>query len=290
MGWLRATGGWGARSADAWDEAVEMATWASGFMCLMFGRGGVGWPREIESSVSAILAEVAVGRKRTASGAKKMAQETEIKLRIADKEGLQRALKKMKAKHAARGTGRVHEYNVLFDAAEGTLAKREQMLRIRTETREGKRVREQNGKPEVTLTFKGPADGSSGGNRGEQHKVREEIETQVSDGDSLAKVLEGLGMRIFFRYEKYRTTFRLPESQRWAKELKIELDETPIGTFVELEGPAEAIDRAAEGLGFSKRDYITENYLVLYREECRRQSKQPGDMVFTRSRAARGAR
>jgi len=56
-------------------------------------------------------------------------------------------------------------------------------------------------------------------------------------------------MSGWFRYEKYRTTFRLPDSNAWANGLLIELDETPIGTFVELEGPAAAIDRAAEELG-----------------------------------------
>jgi adenylate cyclase, class 2 len=220
-----------------------------------------------------------------------MGQETEIKLRIADAEALRRALKKMKVKHAARGTGRVHEYNVLFDTPEGMLAKREQLLRIRTETpdkqRRGGKHKE---RPEVTLTFKEPATGNPSGNHSEKHKVREELETQVTDADALAKIFDGLGMRTFFRYEKYRTTFRLAEPQRWAKGLKIELDETPIGTFVELEGPAEAIDHAARELGFSKRDYITENYLVLYREECRKQGKEPGDMVFAKSKAARAAR
>ena len=220
-----------------------------------------------------------------------MGQETEIKLRFEDLNGLQRALKEMKAT-LAKGKGRVHEYNVLFDTPEGTLAKHEQMLRIRRETPVGKRAKGKKAtKPEVTLTFKGPSDGSGSGQQGGgDHKVREELETEVEDAEALTKIFEGLGMRIFFRYEKYRTTFRLPDSQRWAKELKIELDETPMGTFVELEGPSEAIDRAAEGLGFSKRDYITENYLVLYREECKRQGKEPGDMVFANAAAARTGR
>ena len=99
------------------------------------------------------------------------------------------------------------------------------MLRIRTETREQRGRGKDNGKPEVTLTFKRPTGNASQGSGSEQHKVREEIETQVTDADALAKTFEALGMRVFFRYEKYRTTFRLPESQRWAKELKIELDE-----------------------------------------------------------------
>lgn len=60
----------------------------------------------------------------------------------------------------------------------------------------------------------------------------------------------------------------------------IEVDETPIGAFVELEGPSAAIDRAAQELGFDKRDYIVKNYLALYVEDCRRQGKEPKDMVF----------
>jgi adenylate cyclase class 2 len=89
-------------------------------------------------------------------------------------------------------------------------------------------------------------------------------------------------MRPWFRYEKFRTTYRLPRAQRWAEGLLIEVDETPIGTFVELEGPGSAIDRAAEALGFAKRDYIVANYFGLYFEECRRQGETPGDMLFAK--------
>ena len=89
-----------------------------------------------------------------------------------------------------------------------------------------------------------------------------------------------MGLRPWFRYEKYRTTFRMPDSKPWANGLLIELDETPIGTFVELEGPATAIDRAAEELGFSKHDYVLKNYLRLYMEDCRRKGEQPLHMVF----------
>jgi len=49
---------------------------------------------------------------------------------------------------------------------------------------------------------------------------------------------------------------------------------------VELEGPAEAIDRAAMELGFSRNDYVLKNYLVLYMEECRRKGEQPSHMLF----------
>lgn len=115
-----------------------------------------------------------------------------------------------------------------------------------------------------------------------RHKVREEIEVEVANAEILTKIFEGLGMRGWFRYEKYRTTFALPSASRWARDLLIELDETPMGTFVELEGPAEAIDRAARELGYSPRDYVLKNYLALYAEECRRRNEEPRDMVFAK--------
>ena len=110
--------------------------------------------------------------------------------------------------------------------------------------------------------------------------MREEIEVEVAETAKLTEIFEGLGMSGWFRYEKYRTTFQLPAKKAWARGLLIELDETPIGTFVELEGPAGAIDRAAHELGYSKRDYVLKNYLVLYIEDCRRRGEQPRHMLF----------
>src|SRR5260370_39673396 len=92
------------------------------------------------------------------------------------------------------------------------------------------------------------------------YKVRDEIELEVTDPGNLTRIFEGMGMSGWFRYEKYRTTFRLPASKAWANGLLIELDETPIGTFVELEGPASAIDRAAEDLGFTQHDCAFRHY------------------------------
>jgi adenylate cyclase, class 2 len=214
-----------------------------------------------------------------------MAQEIEIKLRISDPKAFRRTLKRLGARPVGGDSGRVHEWNVIFDTPEGGLAKHGQLLRIRTETPETK---PQRGKPasgqRTLLTFKRPlvkgtsASGSS--QETHRHKVREEIEVEVADATVLAKIFEGLGMRGWFRYEKYRTTFRLAATSGWAKGLLIELDETPIGTFVELEGPPTAIDRAAEELGHTRRDYVLKNYLALYVEECRRLGQQPQDMIF----------
>lgn len=214
-----------------------------------------------------------------------MAQEIEIKLRVSDAKALKRALERLGACLVGKGNGRVHEHNVIFDTPNGSLAKRGQLLRIRTETPEAvpKRHKAPSAR-RMLLTFKrplgdgNPASGSTQENH--CHKVREELELEVSDAANLTKIFEGLGMRGWFRYEKYRTTFCLPAAARWSKGLLIELDETPIGTFVELEGPPAAIDQAAHQLGFSAGQYILENYLSLYVEDCHKRGVEPGDMVF----------
>jgi adenylate cyclase class 2 len=218
-----------------------------------------------------------------------MAQEIEIKLRIGDSEALRLTLGKLGARFVGNGSGRVHEWNVLFDTPKGALGKRGQLLRIRTETPDAKSNGARPASAQrILLTFKSPpkdvpispnAKGQSG-----RHKVREESELEVADATVLAKIFEGLGMNGWFCYEKYRTTYRLPDALAWAKGLLIEIDETPIGTFVELEGPPKAIDRAAKELGFSADDYILQNYLSLYMDDCAQRGEKPGDMVFARAK------
>lgn len=58
------------------------------------------------------------------------------------------------------------------------------------------------------------------------------------------------------------------------------LDRTPIGTFLELEGPRRWIDRIASHLGYTPADYITRSYAALYFEHCRVSNLKPGNMVF----------
>ena len=214
-----------------------------------------------------------------------MARETEIKLRIRDVQALRRALKRMGARVMGPGTGRVREENVIFDTPQGGLAKHGQLLRVRTETSEVRaKSRPAIAKQRVVVTFKRPVTPAASGVAGialsGPHKVREELEVEVAEAGDLTRIFEGLGMNGWFRYEKYRTTFELPASKAWAKGLLIQLDETPIGTYAELEGPPLAIDRAATELGYSKRDYVLKNYLVLYMEECRRKGEEPRHMLF----------
>lgn len=215
-----------------------------------------------------------------------MPREIEIKLRIPNPKSFLRLLSKLGAKPAQP---RVHEHNLLFDTPDGGLAKHGQLLRIRTEipAPAGKKP-SQNGTPRHLLTFKSPPEqlaiGPAAPPPDRRHKVREELEMTITDASMLTKIFEGLGLRGWFRYEKYRTTYQLPARLKWTKGLLIDFDETPIGTFAELEGPGPAIDQAAVQLGFSSHDYITKNYLVLYLDDCKRQDLPPSHMLFPNSK------
>jgi adenylate cyclase class IV len=241
-------------------------------------------------------------------------REIEVKCRISDIAAFRRKLTKLKAqailpssvfgnnKRKPSGKSlRVHELNLLFDTPESGFAKHGQLLRIRVASEESGGTKGLAQPPRQVLralfTYKGPSFAANstsqlpeqlaaGGGRTHlvtagRHKVREEIEVEIASAADLKQILEALGMRAWFRYERFRTTFRLPASLRWAKDLLIEVDETPIGTFVELEGPRDSIDRAAELLGYSPRDYIAQSYLALYLEQCRVRKLPPGDMLFT---------
>ncbi len=89
----------------------------------------------------------------------------------------------------------------------------------------------------------------------------------------IREALTSLGFRPTFRYDKFRTTFRLPN-------LHLDLDETPAGTYLELEGAPKAIDRAAKALGFAKKDYLRATYWDLYVADCRRRGTNPKNMLF----------
>jgi adenylate cyclase class 2 len=210
-------------------------------------------------------------REEEARSGSDMPKEIEIKLKVDDGKSFTRKLKKLGATTAGGDRGRVHEFNTIFDTPEGGLAKHGQLLRIRTETAGGSK--------RMVLTFKQPAvEGVDEG--GGRFKVREETETELTDSAALTRIFEGLGLRGWFSYEKYRTTWKLGAKEKWARDLLIEVDETPVGTYVELEGPPGAIDRAASQLGFARKDYLQKNYLTLYAEECRKKGKAPGNMLF----------
>jgi adenylate cyclase, class 2 len=199
-------------------------------------------------------------------------KEIEVKLRLSDRAGMLRQLAKLRAELVV---DRVHEVNTLYDTAEGALAVLGQLVRIRIERPAGgaggsrkkpgaKAAQTQMGKGRALLTFKGPSESGLGdpSATSRAYKIREEHESPVEDPVEMAKVFAAMGLVPWFRYEKYRSTFRLPGIAG----AKVELDETPIGDFLEIEGPQAAIDRAAKQLGFRRSDYITKSYGALFME------------------------
>jgi adenylate cyclase, class 2 len=180
--------------------------------------------------------------------------EVEVKLPVRDDPA---AVRRMLRRLGYRvRVARALEVNLLFDTPGRKLRRTGKLIRIR---RLGKRH---------VLTFKGVS-------RASKHKVREEIETEASNPRALQKILDRLGFHPVFRYEKYRTEFARPGEPG-----VVTLDETPIGNYLEVEGPPRWIDRTARELGYTAGDYITASYGRLYQNWCRKGGRTTGNMVF----------
>ncbi len=184
--------------------------------------------------------------------------ETEIKLRVESPAAARKLLREAGFRVSKR---RLFEANLIFDTADLTLRNAQKLLR----------VREAGGT--VTVTYKGPPEIS-------RHKSREELEVEASNGAAMTRVFDRLGFLPMFRYEKYRTEYRKPGSGGVAT-----LDETPIGTFMELEGRPDWIDRTARRLGFRDQDFITASYGRLYLQWCQDHAVEPTHMVFARGKS-----
>ena len=204
---------------------------------------------------------------------RKTNREIEIKLRIT---GTGLILRRIRALGAA-SQGRVLEQNTLYDTPGSDLRRRGMLLRLRIET-PAPQNKPARGRERVILTAKAPpALGERHGARARKpprYKERAERElVSATASRQWVAALTSLGFRPAFRYDKYRTTFRLPA-------LHLDLDETPVGVFLELEGSPRAIDRAARALGFTATAYLRVTYWDLYAAECRRRGVRPKNMLF----------
>jgi len=161
--------------------------------------------------------------------------EREIKLRFGSAQDAREALLAIGA--TALRERRLQD-DALLDSEREDLRQRRSVLRLR---REG---------PLNYLTFKGPVQPGA-------MKIREELETAVADASVLQRVLEHLDLHVWFRYQKYREEYALDG-------VVAAVDETPIGTFVELEGTEAGITAAASALGRTMADYILDSYYGLF--------------------------
>lgn len=207
-------------------------------------------------------------------------EEIEIKLRVPNLDALNLRLKKLRAKEISP---RTHESNTLYDTAGQRLRRRGQLIRVRTE-RPASSHEEQHSmeKFAAILTYKGPTHSTRAANNRPSNKIRthfkikEEAEVRVAEAAELSTILRALGLRPTFHYEKFRTTYAL----RGLSQLQVELDETPVGIYLELEGSVTSIDRAARLLGYAREDYLKDSYSSLYLAECKRSGHKPGNMLF----------
>jgi adenylate cyclase, class 2 len=182
---------------------------------------------------------------------RRMAIEREIKLRFASPD---EARERVLSIGATPLRGRRLQEDCLLDTQQDALYRRRCVLRVRTEC--GRSL----------LTFKGPVQPGP-------MKLREEHETVAADGNTLLHILEELGLHAWFRYEKYREEFSL-------EDVVIAVDETPVGTFVEVEGGEEHIHATASALGKTPADYITDSYRTLFLQHRAAHGLPNGDMVF----------
>ena len=213
-------------------------------------------------------------------------REIEIKLRVSD---LHQAHGVLRRVHAREISPRTHEFNTLYDTPAEDLRRLGRLIRIRVERLTGNSKRKQV-QGHAVLTYKAPVRSPKEGKRARtvagwphRFKVKEEAEVSVTGAEPMDRILRGLGLMPTFRYEKYRTTYLL----RGIRDLKVELDETPVGDYLELEGSPAGIDRAASLLGYTPSDYIQATYGALYLADCRRRGRKPAHMLFPNAKNLR---
>jgi adenylate cyclase class 2 len=182
--------------------------------------------------------------------------EIEAKFRVGGREALEERLRALGATHGERED----EVNLLLDDDDMSLRVGGRALRVRKVDGLG------------LLTFKGPASFEGG------VKSRLELESCVDDPGAVLAILDALGFRPRFRYEKRRTTWRFDDPARPL----VVLDETPLGLFAEIEGEADAVRALAGELGVAESTFLCASYWGLWQAAREADPGLSHDMLFPR--------
>jgi adenylate cyclase class 2 len=204
-------------------------------------------------------------------------REIEIKLRVSDLPTVVRRIRDL----GASFRGRVFEQNTIYDTPASDLRNSGRLLRVRLETPAPGSASVYDGRPLCSrarprrgiLTSKAPPHPGGGGFTRPHYKERLEREVEIRNPGLWPHALRSLGLRPSFSYEKFRSTFEL-------RGLYLDLDETPVGIFLELEGSPRTIDSVARALGYTLRNYFRGTYWDVYAADCRRRSRPIRNMVF----------
>lgn len=130
---------------------------------------------------------------------------------------------------------RVLELNLRFDTNDGLLTTNKKVLRLRQDNL-------------TTLTYK----------FSKSIEERIEIEIEVDEFRTTRALLQALGYKAVFTYEKYRETFLVDP-------VHIMLDELPFGHFMEIEGTSlKMVEQTAKTLGMQWEIRIKRSYMELF--------------------------
>lgn len=174
-------------------------------------------------------------------------REIELKSVVADEDAARRRLEQSGATLVFEGTLGDRRY----DTPDRSLARRDQVLRVRTErTSAGVRAHVQ---------FKGPASFPGG------YKLREEIGTSTSDPDAMHSILCSLGYVVTREVDREVRVYAF-------RGATVRFEQYPrMDVLVEVEGDPASIESAVEGLGLP-RDGFTTDSLAAFVERYERRS------------------
>ncbi len=137
---------------------------------------------------------------------------------------------------------RTYEHNIRYEGPNGDFTSHGIVLRLRRDQ-------------DIRLTYKAPAPQVAGG-----MVTRLELETTVGDFETMDTILKHLGYRHSMVYEKYRTTYHLPD----IPDVELVMDEMPYGNFLEVEGTPEGIEVALAKLNLTDAPRIEMGYVDLF--------------------------
>jgi adenylate cyclase class 2 len=189
--------------------------------------------------------------------------EIELKFPVSDPAALQSRLPQL-GFHL--DTPRTFEHNILYDTPNRDLRAKRQILRIR------------HYGPLSTVTHKRLADQEDSADT--RYKIRVETETAVADGTALAQILEQLGYVPAFIYEKYRTEWSRTVNPDGSITAHLVIDETPIGTYAELEGPPAWIDETLAQLNIDPATCLIDSYGKLFLDWKQRTGSPAENLTF----------
>jgi adenylate cyclase, class 2 len=190
--------------------------------------------------------------------------EIELKFPVPDPEALQARLASL-GFHLV--TPRTFEHNTLYDTPNRDLRARKQILRLRQYgslcTLTHKRLPDQQDPVDTT-----------------RYKIRVETETTLAEPEAMAEIFKQLGYLPAFVYEKYRTEWSHSAGPNAELTAHLVLDETPIGTYAELEGPTAWIDETLAALNIDPATCLTDSYGKLFLDWKQRTSSPAENLTF----------